>query len=86
MPDYLTNWNKKKFNSTLTISKPTPKLTTMTQEQLDCTAQVIMQVFTPEMIVRMYQLPGGDEILRLIVRDNIGNAADKITAALLDSF
>ena len=57
----------------------------MTQEQLDCTAQVINKVFTPEMIVRMYQLPGGDEILRLIVRDNIGNAADKITAALFDN-
>lgn len=57
----------------------------MTEQQLSITAQEINNLFTPEMIVNMYRLPGGDEILRLIVRDNIANAADKITAALFDN-
>ena len=54
----------------------------MTETQLITTAQVIKQTFTPDMIKEMYSLPNGDEILRLIVRDNLADAADKIVSAL----
>ena len=57
----------------------------MTEQQLTLTAQVITELFTPEMIVSMYNLPGGDDILRLIVRDDIGGAADRIVNALWDA-
>lgn len=56
----------------------------MTEQQLTITAQVINNLFTYRMIVNMYSQPNGDEILRLIVRDNIAGAADKITTALFD--
>ena len=39
---------------------------------------------TAENIVRMHQTPEGAEILRLIVRDNLGGAASIISAALWD--
>lgn len=57
----------------------------MTEQQLTLTAQLITEMFTDKMITEMYNLPGGDEILRLIVRDNIGNAADRIVNALWDA-
>lgn len=57
----------------------------MNEQQLTLTAQLITEMFTDEMIVGMYNLPGGDEILRLIVRDNIGNAANRIVNALWDA-
>ena len=57
----------------------------MTEQQLTLTAQLITEMFTDKMIIEMYNLPGGDEILRLIVRDDIGNAADRIVSALWDA-
>ena len=56
-----------------------------TVDQLIVTGEVICKVFTPEMIRYMHSLPGGDEELRLIVRDDLGGAADKITSALWDN-
>ena len=57
----------------------------MTEQQLTLIAQLITELFTDEMIVGMYNLPGGDEILRLIVRDDIGGAGDRIVSALWDA-
>lgn len=54
----------------------------MTTEQLTATATAIRDLFSPEMICQMHDLPDGAETLRLIVRDNVGGAADKITDAL----
>ena len=59
----------------------------MTPQQLQVTAEVIASdVFTPSMIRKMHRIQGagdsGAEILRLIVRDNLAGAADKITTAL----
>jgi len=56
-----------------------------TQEQLHTIASIINHhYFTPKMIREMFNLPGGDEELRLIVRDDIAGAADKIVNALWD--
>ena len=56
---------------------------TMTREQLLQTAHVITwDVFTPSMIRNMHRTPEGAETLRLIVRDNLEGAADKIADAL----
>ena len=57
----------------------------MTEQQLALTAQLITELFTDKMIIEMYNLPGGDEILRLIVRDDIGGAGDRIVNALWDA-
>jgi hypothetical protein len=63
----------------------------MTQTQMPTIAQltvigeVIVKVFTPEMIRGMHDLPGGAEQLRLIVRDDLGGAAETITNALWDT-
>jgi hypothetical protein len=38
--------------------------------------------FTPSMIRQMHSTPEGAEVLRLIVRDNLQGAADKIANAL----
>jgi len=54
----------------------------MTHQQLTVTAQVICDVFTPDMIRNLDSKDGGSEILRLIVRDDLAGAADKITSAL----
>ena len=40
---------------------------------------------TFENILEMHSCPAGAEMLRLIVRDDLGGAADAITAALLDA-
>ena len=55
----------------------------LTADQLSVTAQVIRDVFNPETIRYMHGLEGGDEILRLIVRDDIEGAGEKIVSALL---
>jgi hypothetical protein len=60
--------------------------TRMTRQQLITSAEVIMEVFTPEMIRDLHSIQGagdsGAEMLRLIVRDDLAGAADKITSAL----
>jgi hypothetical protein len=63
----------------------------MTQTQMPTIAQltvigeVICQVFTPAMIREMHSAPEGAEQLRLIVRDDLGGAAETITNALWDT-
>jgi hypothetical protein len=54
----------------------------MTSLQLTVTAEVIRDVFTPAMIRNMHSMNNGAEILRLIVRDDLCGAAEKITSAL----
>jgi len=57
---------------------------TNTEAQLLQTAGVITwDCFTPSMIREMHATPEGAEMLRLIVRDNLQGAADKIANALL---
>jgi hypothetical protein len=57
-------------------------MTLPTAHQMEVIAKVIMEVFTTDMIIDMHSLDGGDEILRHIVRDDIGGAGDKISNAL----
>jgi hypothetical protein len=54
----------------------------MTPQQFAVTAEVIRNVFTPDMIRGMDKSAEGAEILRLIVRDDISGAADTICNAL----
>ena len=56
----------------------------MTNEQILQTANVIAwDLFTPSMIREVHATAEGAEVLRLIVRDNLAGAADKIANALL---
>ena len=56
----------------------------MTNDQLLQTANVIAwNCFTPGMIREVHSTSEGAEMLRLIVRDNLAGAADKIANALL---
>lgn len=57
----------------------------MTDLQLTATAQIIRDLFTPEMIRNMHSMGNGSEILRLIVRDDLEGAGDKIANALWDN-
>ena len=66
----------------LTSPKQTRPMTLPTAHQMEVIAKVIMEVFTTDMIIDMHSLDGGDEILRHIVRDDIGGAGDKISNAL----
>jgi len=63
--------------------------TRMTPQQLTVTAEIIMELFTPRMIRELHSIQGagdsGAEILRLIVRDDLAGAADRITSALWDN-
>jgi hypothetical protein len=54
----------------------------MTQQQLTVTAEVIRDVFTPSMIRDLCATNEGQEILRLIVRDDLAGAGGAIVAAL----
>lgn len=64
----------------------TPHLGPMaTTAQLTVIGEAIVKVFTDSMIREMQWIPGGDEMLRRIVRDNLGGAADKISSALWDT-
>lgn len=44
---------------------------------------ITWEVYTPSMIREVHRTPEGAEMLRLIVRDNLEGAADKIANALL---
>jgi hypothetical protein len=61
---------------THTISDATAKL-------LQTADVITWDCFTPSMIRQMHSTPEGAEVLRLIVRDNLQGAADKIANALL---
>ena len=55
----------------------------MTSDQILQTANVIAwDRFTPGMIREVHSTPEGAEVLRLIVRDNLAGAADKIANAI----
>ena len=56
---------------------------TYTQAQLLAVAGVIKwDYFRPQMIREIHQTADGAELLRLIVRDDLNGAADKIASAL----
>lgn len=56
---------------------------TTTQAQLLVVAgEIKRDYFRPEMIREIHQTVEGAELLRLIVRDDLNGAADKIAAAL----
>jgi hypothetical protein len=54
----------------------------MNTAQLETFAKVIAETYNSQDIQRLHRLPTGAETLRLIVRDNLAGAADKITDAL----